>query len=328
MPTPMTVPMTVPATTNRPADFKLGPWTVQSARHRLFCQDSGETRSLEPRLMHLLTLLAEANGEVVTREHLISAIWPRVVVTENSLSRAVSDLRRQLRHPDQQATWIETIPKRGYRLAVPVTNAQPPQASPRKHNGTRHSKWRHQALAASLVIAAVVTGWLAVPTQQESALPLAQWPSDTGHYLLDSAVQTGLPRTVARYESTLAMQSSESDEPHHEVSGVLRSPDGELYTQVRYDEDGTSLVIGAAGSNQAPFTVYVTDRFIHSVQWSPVGNAVLFAVSDRLNPASLFQGRLPGRLLLFDLDTLRLTEVLGGDDANPDSYHEQAGSLT
>jgi len=284
--------------------------------------------------MRLLDLLADANGDVVTREQLISAIWPRVVVTENSLSRAVSDLRRQLRHPDHSEAWIETIPKRGYRLCVPVTLAATPlisqsqaPADDQRTRGVGKRRWR-QALAASLVIGALATGWLALPVQQEPAAPLAHWPTGSGDRFMDTIEQTEPPRHIARYENTLARQNNSSDDARNDIGGVLHSPNGEFYAQLRYDEDGTSLLIGAAGSTQMPFTVYVTDRFIHGVQWSPVGNAVLFAVSERLNPARLLQYRLPGRLLLFDLDNLRLTEVLGGDDDEPDSYHEQAFSLT
>lgn len=76
-------------------------------------------QSLEPRLMKLLCLLAADAGQVVGRQQLIDALWPRVVVNDNSLNRAVSDLRKALQTSDGHI-WIQTIPKRGYRLCAHV----------------------------------------------------------------------------------------------------------------------------------------------------------------------------------------------------------------
>lgn len=116
---------------NAPA-FQLGGWTVVPARN-LICWTGAvsvssttaeEQRQLEPRLMRLLCLLASAADSVVTREEITEKLWPSVIVNENSLTRAVSDLRRTLVAPGATSgtrkadTLIETVPKRGYRLSV------------------------------------------------------------------------------------------------------------------------------------------------------------------------------------------------------------------
>src|SRR5690606_38532523 len=90
------------------------------------------TRQLEPRLMKLLCLLADANGQVLTRDDLMTALWPRVVVNENSLTRAVSDLRKAL-NPEPlaiAANLIETVPKRGYRLTEVLEPVPAPVVAP------------------------------------------------------------------------------------------------------------------------------------------------------------------------------------------------------
>lgn len=118
--------------------FGLDCWLVYPTRNLIqFCADevgdNQEQRQLEPRLMRLLCLLAASADSVVSRDDIITVLWPRVVVNENSLTRAVSDLRRCLTPPGaQRTTLIQTIPKRGYRLAktpaldtptvCPVTN--------------------------------------------------------------------------------------------------------------------------------------------------------------------------------------------------------------
>jgi DNA-binding winged helix-turn-helix (wHTH) protein len=104
--------------TMRKTPFLLERWRVEPDTRQLQHLDSGEIRSLEPRLMRLLTLLAATPGQVLRREALIEELWPRVIVNENSLTRAVSELRRKLETDSTCATLIDTIPKTGYRLSA------------------------------------------------------------------------------------------------------------------------------------------------------------------------------------------------------------------
>lgn len=73
---------------------------------------------LTPKLVDTLAVLAEAEGAIVSREALIDRIWKDTAVTDSSLTQNVWLLRRAL---EQHGTpYIETIPRRGYRLIVPV----------------------------------------------------------------------------------------------------------------------------------------------------------------------------------------------------------------
>jgi transcriptional activator of cad operon len=105
------------------ARFRLGAWLVDPETGRLSQGDSGT--SLEPRLMALLTLLASAPGRVFSRDAIESALWPDVVVGEDTVARAISRLRRVLGDSVDSPRYIETLPKRGYRL---IANVSPPAA--------------------------------------------------------------------------------------------------------------------------------------------------------------------------------------------------------
>ncbi|MEJ2523907.1 MAG: transcriptional regulator [Gammaproteobacteria bacterium] len=99
--------------------FLLGAWRVEPETGRI---RQGDTEaSLEPRLMALLTLLASAPGRVFSREVIESALWPDVVVGEDTVARAVSRLRRALGDSVQSPRYIETLPRRGYRLIPTVS---------------------------------------------------------------------------------------------------------------------------------------------------------------------------------------------------------------
>ena len=76
---------------------------------------------LRPKSFEVLRYLAEHAGRVVTKDEVIKAIWPDVTVTDDSLARCISDVRRAL--GDERQRIIKTIPRRGYLFDVPVSPA-------------------------------------------------------------------------------------------------------------------------------------------------------------------------------------------------------------
>lgn len=103
---------------DRSADYRVGDWQVRVDRHELCRGD--EIRRVQPRLIALLGCLARAEGRTVSRDELLATVWQRRMVNDEVLSRAIADLRRALDDDARQAALIETVPKLGYRLCVPV----------------------------------------------------------------------------------------------------------------------------------------------------------------------------------------------------------------
>lgn len=85
-------------------------------------EQAGRTDTLEPRVMQVLVALAQAEGQIVTREELIERCWQGRVVGEDALNRALSRLRHCGSGFAGESFSIETIPRVGYRLAA---NYQP-----------------------------------------------------------------------------------------------------------------------------------------------------------------------------------------------------------
>ncbi|MEM8996833.1 MAG: winged helix-turn-helix domain-containing protein, partial [Acidobacteriota bacterium] len=79
------------------------------------------SRTLKPRVMELLVHLSHHAGEVLSKEHLLDALWKDTFVTENTLMNAVSELRKALGDDTKAPSFITTHSKRGYRLIAPVT---------------------------------------------------------------------------------------------------------------------------------------------------------------------------------------------------------------
>jgi len=71
--------------------------------------------------MRLLLCLAEHAGEVVSIDDLLKQVWSDVIVSPDSVYQAVASLRRQLGDDPKQPTYIETVPRLGYRMIATVS---------------------------------------------------------------------------------------------------------------------------------------------------------------------------------------------------------------
>lgn len=98
--------------------FEIGEWTVKPDLDRIVCR-SGST-GLRPQVMELLVFLAKHRGTVISTEELLNQLWPGKVVTEGTVYNTLAELRNALSKANDGQTYIETIPKKGYRLVAPV----------------------------------------------------------------------------------------------------------------------------------------------------------------------------------------------------------------
>lgn len=88
----------------------------------------GKTVSLTPKSLNVLVTLVRHHGHIVNKEDLLQQVWPDTYVEEGNLAFNVSLLRKALGETRNGASYIETVPKRGYRFTAPV-EVVPPQAS-------------------------------------------------------------------------------------------------------------------------------------------------------------------------------------------------------
>jgi transcriptional activator of cad operon len=99
--------------------LRIGAWHVNPMSGQM--SRDGETARLELRTLRLLLCLAERPGEVVSIDDLLTHVWSEVTVSQDSVYQAVASLRRLLGDDPRQPTYIETVPRLGYRMVAPVT---------------------------------------------------------------------------------------------------------------------------------------------------------------------------------------------------------------
>lgn len=322
--------------------FLLAYWTVHKERHLIIWADdqNGVTceRQLEPRLMRLLCLLADNADNVLTRDELITALWPRVVVNENSLTRAVSDLRRLLSPPNgSNIQFIQTVPKRGYRLQVlpeACISGQPTFAafnSADPKSVSNHSRSWIPAIAACLLLtlSVIYQGALNQGALNQGALQpahhiTAQLLGDPAHG--QSAHQaaewhdqviTATPPGAGLQPLLTLSQNHPGIWPAADINSVWQfdraatdraviAPGGELIAYVDFREGISHLNLRHMLSPAEPWTAFSTDEDNYHIQWSPLDAGLLFTVgvSAKSNDRTDYL-----RLMLLNLETFTLHEL-------------------
>lgn len=106
------------------SDLCVGDWLVQPRLGR-FVRGDVAVR-VRPQLMDLLLCLAQRSGQTVSRDEIFKVVWQGQFVADSALSRCVAELRGALGDSPTDVRFIETIPKRGYRLIAPVSAAPSP----------------------------------------------------------------------------------------------------------------------------------------------------------------------------------------------------------
>lgn len=113
---------------NSPRQVRLGEFELDLRTAEL--RNNGQRLTLQGQPFQVLTVLLEYPGELVTREELKKRLWPSdtFVDFDHGLNKAVNRLREALHDPAEKPHYVETIPRRGYRLIAPVRWMDSPPA--------------------------------------------------------------------------------------------------------------------------------------------------------------------------------------------------------
>lgn len=98
--------------------YEFGPFRVDAEKETLL--RAGEPVPLTPKTFQILLVLVRRNKELVTKDELMSAVWPDTFVEEANLSRNIFMLRKALGESPEDHRYVLTVPGRGYRFAEDV----------------------------------------------------------------------------------------------------------------------------------------------------------------------------------------------------------------
>src|SRR5256885_16848998 len=162
----------------------------------------GARIKLQEQPFHVLTVLLQRSGEVVTREELRSQIWPAdtFVDFDNSLNTAINKLREALGDSADNPRFIETLPRRGYRFIAPVTGVDGATRGTATGVGAaRPPRGRKVAMMVAVaVLAAGIAGGLlwrarrAPHLTEKDTIVLGDFANSTGDAVFDGTLREGL----------------------------------------------------------------------------------------------------------------------------------------
>lgn len=139
--------------------FNLGEWQVEPELNII--TRAGREIRLEPNVMALLVCLSERAGAVVSKDELMRQVWTERFVTDGVLTTSIWELRRALGDDARNPRFIQTVPRKGYRLIAPVSmraetnDPAPPAPLPASTTASppRAIRWKKPALATTLALA-------------------------------------------------------------------------------------------------------------------------------------------------------------------------------
>ncbi|MCO7226577.1 winged helix-turn-helix domain-containing protein [Pleionea sp. CnH1-48] len=186
-------------TTLSAVHWTLGDWLIDADGNGLY--RAGENYLIEPKAMAVLVYLAEHKGRTVSIQELLEQVWEGSVVSENTVRRILTQLRKVLQDDATNPQYIATIPRKGYRVIADV-QIKPPSRTWRK-------PFLQAGLAGILLIAVSSIGWLTEPSNDSGAIPLLPITTLPGRELTPTFSPDGKAFVYAH---------AEENSPHYQLN--------------------------------------------------------------------------------------------------------------
>jgi Tol biopolymer transport system component/DNA-binding winged helix-turn-helix (wHTH) protein len=296
--------------------YRFGPYEVRARTREIY--KLGTRLKLRPQPFQILQALVERAGDLVTREELRQMLWPgeTFVDFERGLNTSVKELRRALSDSAGEPRYIETLPKLGYRMIVPV-EAEPascPALAAEARSGEasgpdsrRHSLPGFRGVWLYGVLTAVLASALAVsikvePPENSMPVPLTSFPGTAqGATWSPDGRQVAFQWTGEKHDhwDIYVLQAGTSHalrltaEPGVNIDPAW-SPDGRWIAYGHHEPHGEHVSLNLVSPLGGPIrTVLTVAGAIGRNSWLPDGQAVVIeVVPESGKPAELWAVRI------------------------------------
>ena len=296
---------------------------------------NGTSLRLQQQPLHVLRLLLEAQGRVVSRDELRTALWPEetFVDFEHSVNTAVKKLRNALQDSVQDPKFIETVPKVGYRFLVPVELITEPDTEPLPRTdppirqeaaapaeGRKRLRAPRRAVAMAVIAAgaiALVLLYHGLPSRSRTPEPsISLAVTSVGEKYSPSLSPDGKQLTFASnggsglqfsiYVKLIGTEESVRLTRQESIDfNPVWSPDGHYiaFCRIKKGDTGIYVISALGGAERKIRDTHWENRdfdqvfwYFGRLSWSPDGN--LLAFSDRQSsnePTSIYLLSLESR---------------------------------
>ncbi|MFN2578361.1 MAG: winged helix-turn-helix domain-containing protein [Pyrinomonadaceae bacterium] len=274
---------------NRQQLFEFGPFLLDPAERLLL--RNGERVPLTPKVFETLIALVECRGRLIEKDKLMKLVWPDSFVEEANLTNNISTLRKALGENERNATYIETIPKVGYRFTAHVREA-PGLATElvvERHRLTRiETEEREEAIHTESATKPVVSVPVDPVLPTARAVSRRSWNAAAliAVFIITGGLAAfGIYWAMARLQARHTMPFSAMEISRFTTSGTIMhasvSRDGRYVASVVKDGDANSVWVRNVG---APSNVRIagpSEAELISVSFAPDGNSVYYIELDR-----------------------------------------------
>ena len=271
---------------------------------RLLFDLEGSAVQLTPKVFDLLLYLVENQGKLVSKDELMTAVWPDAIVEESNLTQNISILRRALGDVRGANGFIVTVPGRGYKFVADVESMSAADKDERSAQApTINTKKSHPAMIVGLAVLAVaivlgaVYMWSTRQTISDKPKSLAILPfRPLVKESSDDALEMGMTDTLIARLSTPGLVL-------RPLSSVRRYADGETDPQTAGRELGVDSVLEGnvqRWGEKVRVNVRLIDVASGEPQWSGTFDdeyKEIFAVQDAIanKVAEALRMRLNGK---------------------------------
>jgi DNA-binding winged helix-turn-helix (wHTH) protein/tetratricopeptide (TPR) repeat protein len=183
--------------------YRFGDRVLDADRREL--RAAGEVVTTQPKVFSLLLYLVRNRSRAVDKDEIQDAIWPRSIVTETALTRAVMKARRAVGDDAERQEIIRTVHGHGYRFVAELakepaaTEEKPAVDIPATSATHKASRLRPIAIAVLVLVAVAVAWWYLAPTAYSGPVRIAVLPVEnaTGDDELEWT-RTGLMALIIR----------------------------------------------------------------------------------------------------------------------------------
>ncbi len=291
------------------ASFYVDQWLVEPRLNRI--SRNGTTDHIEPKTMAVLVFLAEHQGRVVDREELFDSVWGSTFVTDNTLTRTVSRLRRALQDDWQNPRYLETISKSGYRLIASVRPAGDDRAGAESTRRTSlvegqafvRRRWTRVSIALAVLASSITVASVYIATLSSDSASTALDPQP-----VLTLVGRQTSSTLSPDGTRVAFSWAGEDQKNWDIYIKMLGSENPLRltttewreTDPAWSRDGRSIAfIRVEGEEAAIFRVAsiggVATRIgdcspkARHLAWSPSGDSLVFSdVSSKDGSRQLF----------------------------------------
>jgi Tol biopolymer transport system component/DNA-binding winged helix-turn-helix (wHTH) protein len=327
----------VPASLDSGRLYEFGRYRLESAGPLLYC--AANVVPLPPKVLEILLVLVRNPGRLIEKRELMDAVWPDVAVEEGNLTQGISLLRKALGEGAEGRSYIETIPKRGYRFTASVNEVRAAQGEnlgrapattiPRSHSLRRWTPGIFLFLVFGSSLFLLLRHRFASGAEPLlSASPLTTYPGEESmpNFSPDSNQVVFVWNGPAKDNLDIYVKMLGSDSPRRLTFDAAAdtspawSPDGRRISFIRHLAGGKAqiLVIPAIGGPEVKVAETYSSPFWSNLAWSPDGKFLIFSGRDSAPDPSFAEA--PPLLFLLVMETgemRKLTDPHGtwGDGA-------------